>query len=430
MRINEENNESIIEDRAHDFRQTIEDCFIDESGLLQYNINIETMRPFTEEELEPFEITASGSTKAGRWTYEDTMFCSGLYLWSLVEEFKVTGNVEIKSKAEHFFENLTKVLDKSDQIESGYIGKPWGGEPSLETTLDQTLYLCFGLHAFCSISEGEYKEQASRIIIRNTDWWIRRNYKNFQAPSDVLPVWLLPSHVGAMMAQVYLSTLHSQDDKYFKECQRLIKLYEADAFDTRRSVTWLPVDHQGRKVRGVALWHHAMAFSQWLFIHEWTDRKKYWQERFVEQWHKELKLGLRPDGMTDMCVRVNLATETETPFNLGEAGFLGELTEWHITKNATGWRWTSAMQSGYFSCHVALSACLLADTVPWMREPATEVVKSVRDNIDLKKHLWAYDPDGKQVYEKRKHWTKSLTSKGLSAWLLTYWMARRIKLIG
>lgn len=429
MSIDQKNNCSVLENRAYDFRNTIEDHFIDEKGLLRCNINIKTMQPFTEKELEPFEITASGSTKAGRWTYEDTMFCSGLYLWSLVEEFKVTGNVEIKSKAQNFFEDLTKILKKSDKIESGYIGKPWGGEPSLETTLDQTFYLCMGLHAFCSISEGKDKKQASKIIVRNTDWWINRDYKNFQTPSDAIPVWLLPSHVGAMMAQVYLAYVHSHDDRFLDEVQKLIKSHQADLFLTRQSSQWLDADKDGLKVRRIALWHHAIAMALWLLNDIWPERSAYWKERLAGHWLEELKLGLKPDGTANQCVRVNLKDGKEVPFRLDEAGFFGEETAQIKRNHAQGWRWVSALESGCTSAHIGLSAALMADAIKWENSEAIDSLKTIMNKLTVSDMTRAHDPDGKQCYEPRRHWLDSLSSKGLATWLLTYWFSKRTGLI-
>ena len=76
-----------LRQRARNMRDTIETYFIDDRGHLRYNINKNTMKPFTEDELAGMEVASVGSTTAGRWTYEDTMFLSGIYLWALSEEY-------------------------------------------------------------------------------------------------------------------------------------------------------------------------------------------------------------------------------------------------------------------------------------------------------------------------------------------------------
>ena len=409
--------------------EVVESCFIDDSGWLRCNINCNTMKPFTEAELEPYEITSLGASKAERWTYEDTMFCSGLYLWALVEEFKVTGNDEVRSRGERFFDDLMKLIEQFNRIEPGYIGKPWGARPSRETTIDQTLYLCFGLHAYHSIADSSRQKKISETIVNNADWWIGRDYRNFQTPDNMKPVWLNPSHVSGTMSQVYLAHLHSSESKYLDECNRLIGEYGADEFAVRESPRWLPVGEDGLRVRLIALWHHAGALSLWLLADRWEERTEYWQERFEEQWHKELKLGLRPDGMAYSCLRVNVEDECEVPFGEHEAGFVGDISEAQKQSNSVGHSWASAAQSGCVAAHIAFSACLLADAVPRMKPSAREVIKRVIRNTDVSRFLRTHDPDGRQVYEKRRHWLSSLTSKGIAAWLLAYWMARRLRLL-
>ena len=77
---------------AHAFREMIEQHFFDARGLLIYNLNRRTLRPFTDAELAGCSVPHTDETPAGRWTYEDTMFCSGLYFWALAEEYRVTLN--------------------------------------------------------------------------------------------------------------------------------------------------------------------------------------------------------------------------------------------------------------------------------------------------------------------------------------------------
>lgn len=409
--------------------ETLWKNFIDEKGILICNINKTTMKPFTEEELAPYESTSQGSTNAGRWTYEDTIFSSGYYLWSLAERYCCENDSNVKKKADRFFDDLFDLIQEFYKIEHGFIGKPWGGIAGRETTLDQTLYLCFGLHAYSQIADTNRKAKALSLITENVDWWIRHNYCNFQTPPNTFPVWLKPSHVSGMMTQVYLAYVHSGDKKYLAEVQRLIDTYQADLFLTRKSSSWFATDKDGFKVRRIALLHHAKAPCLWLLSAHWPQRKTYWHERFADQWNKELKLGLRDDGYTDVCVRVNLANEIEQPFGYDEAGFMGEPTEWHKQNNAIGHLWVSALKSGCVSASLGLSAVLLWDTVPWMRKQTESVVMKVLNNVSFKHFTRAFDPDGRQCFEKRRHWCDTLSSKGICAWLLLYWFSRKKNII-
>jgi hypothetical protein len=131
-----------------------------------------------------------------------------------------------------------------------------------------------------------------------------------------------------------------------------------------------------------------------------------------------------------MTVRINVADEREAPFELSEGGLRPDVYNGRLAAmNADHWRWASAAVSGYFSAHIALSAALMADAVPYMRPHALPALSLVLGKVGLDQLTWAIDPDGKQIMPEREHWTESLTSKGIAAWLLAYWICRRNKLL-
>ena len=167
----------------------------------------------------------------------------------------------------------------------------------------------------------------------------------------------------------------------------------------------------------------------WLFAKEWPERRSHWMERFAAHWHDELKLGLNPDGLADMAVRVSLADNREVPLRLDEATVRPDPDGAFARRNLQSWLILNAAKSGYFAAHIAASAALLADAVPWMREQAQPTVECVLHGVDLSRLTWAIDPDGKQLPEGQKHYEESLPSKAITAWLLAYWTSRRIGLI-
>jgi hypothetical protein len=382
-----------LEQRARHMLDVLEKYFFDAKGLLLYNINRRTMRPFTKAELAETDV----------WTYEDTMFCTGLYLWALSEAWQVTGDAGAQQIGRRVFRDLQPLLAENDAIEPGYIGKPWGGHPAQHTTLDQTFYFCMGLYSFTKMADAQERRRAGEVIVANVEWWRRQKY--FHGDS-----WLSPSHGGAMLAQVYLAFLHSGDAEYSSECERLVREHRLDEFPVRRSFRWEPADAAtGLKIRRYALWHHALAPALWLLCLNWRQRAPHWQERFVEQWHKELKLGWTNDGLAYLAVCVDLRDETEAPLPL----------EGHSLE-------FGAAKSGYFAAHIALSAVLLAEAVPWMRETVAPMIRCVLEKVDWPQLTWISGRDADQINNGRDHLAHSLTSKGITAWLLAYWLSRRI----
>lgn len=329
------------------------------------------------------------------------------------------------------FDDIQPLIQENDDIDPGYIGKPWGGHPQKSTTIDQTWYFCFGLHRYCEMADPGRKKRAEEMILGNVDWWIKRGYRHFGHRDDVPPCWLSPSHGGGAMAEIYLGYVHTKDKKYLDECERLNGEYKTDWFPCRRSPQWCPVDDRGRKTRRMALWHHALALALWLLVKEWPERKPWWQERMVDQWFKEFRLGVREDGMVNHCVRVNLLDETEDPIGLDETGLFGspEKIEKMKSVNLLNHLWISAERSGYFSAHIAWSASLVAEAVPWIRESTAPVLRHTLEKIDLPQMLWTTDPDGKQVPPERVHMKDSLPSKAITAWLAAYWSGRRLGIL-
>jgi len=425
-----------LEARAAAMRETIEAHFFDDRGWLIERINRETMRPYARDELPEAaqgytDDDAEPATAAERATYEDTMFCTGLYLWGLVEQHRVTGERAARAVADRVFDDLQPLIAANDRIQPGYIGKPWGGRPRRRTTLDQTWYFTFGLHRYMEIADGARRRRAGEIIAANVDWWMGRDYHDFQFPGEAVSGWLSPAFGGCMTAEVVLAHLATGEARYRDEWHRLQRVHKTDWFPTRRLHRWLPVDETGRKTRLIAMWHHAVAPALWTMAKAEPDRLPHWQERFVDWWRRELRLGLRDDGLTDVCVRVNLADETEEPIRPEEARLVTERPEYAelCRRNLKLQSWLCAARSSYFSAHTAVSAALLAETVPWMAEEARRALHCVLGQLDVMDFVEFTDPDGRQWPPERRHNLHTLTVFGMAAWLVAYWHARRLGLI-
>jgi len=427
---------SPLESRAAAIRGTIEQFFFDRRGWLIERVNQHTMKPYGRGEL-PEEAAGytdddpNPATAAERATYEDTMFCTGLYLWALTEQHRVERTPTAKAIADRVFDDLQPLLGENDRIEKGYIGKPWGGRPRRRTTLDQTFYFTFGLHRYTEIADDTRKRRAAEIIAANVDWWMGRDYHDLQFPDEEVSGWLSPAFGGCMMAEVFLAYLHTGDRRYLDERHRLEREYKADWFPIHRLHRWLPVDASGRKTRLIAMWHHAIPLALWTLAKGDPGRLPHWQERFVDHWHKELKLGLRTDGLTDVCVRLNLADGTEEPIQPDERRYVTEMPgqEELVSRNLKLQLWLCAARSSYFSAHTAVSSALMAETVPWMADEARRVLRCVLGQLDVADFTEFFDPDGLQWPPERKHNLHTLTVFGMTAWLIAYWQGRRLGLI-
>lgn len=416
-----------LEDRARTFRDTIEEHFFDERGILICNVNRHTLLPFTEKDLADSIVTLSGSSRAGRWAYEDTMFCVGMYLRALVEEYQVTQDPDVKAIADRIFDDLQPMIQQGHDIDPGYIGKPWGGEVQKSTTIDQTWFFNLGLYLYAQIADTNRAKRAGEIIAGNVDWWMRRDYRTFGLPADAPPAFLNPFQGGAALAQTYLAFLSTGNDEYVVECDRLNREYQTDEFQVRRSSNWHPVNEQGLKTRSWAFFHFLLGWGLWLLAENNPDRRTWWQERFVDQWHRDIKLGMCDDGLAYLAVRVNLKDDSEVPIRQAEADYIrSEDFEGLKKQNLQHRRWASAAKSSHISTHIACCAVQLAESVPWMRAEVEDLIRCVLQNVDLPKCVWIEDPDGTQWPGDERQYTESLAVRCITPWLITYWKARRL----
>jgi|GEM_PF-5711329 len=421
---------STVHQTATRLTDLLESKFIDEQGLMRYNLDTRTSKPFTNEALAQAQIALNSDHPTDRWSYEDTLFITGIYFWALTEQVLTTQDPQARQTADRLLDKLLPLIEQCNAIEPGFLGKPWGGRPNPDNiTIDQTFYLCAGLFRYCEIADDDRKQQAARIVIDNTDWWIRNGYYNPGHLRTVPPCWLSRSHGPVTMTQVYLAYLLTNDEKYRQECERLNQQYATDAFIPRLN-QWEGPGEDGMLIRRAALWHHSKALALWLLCRYWPQRKQQWQYHFVEQWFKELRLGLRDDGLAYMAVRVNSANQTENPFADNEMGYrphpeFEELKR----KNLTGWLWVSAARSGYFASHIAASAALMADSVPWMWEEARTAIHRVLHQLDEDDLTWAYKDDAHLLPPNKAHYCVSLSSKAITPWLLSYWASRRLGLL-
>lgn len=424
-----------LEKRATSIQNTIEEHFFDERGWLMERINMHTMKPYGKHEIAEeaqgySDDDPEPATAAERATYEDTMFCSGLYLWALAEQYRVTRDDAAKAIADRIFDDLQPLIAENDKIEKGYIGKPWGGRPRRRTTLDQTFYFTFGLHRYTEIADAARRKRAGEIIAANVDWWMSRDYCDFQFPDEKVSGWLSPAFGGCMMTEVFLAHLHTGDPRYLDECRRLEFEHKTDWFPVHRLHRWLPVDENGRKTRLMAMWGHAISLALWTLSTAAPERLPHWQERFVDHWHRELKLGLRDNGLVDICVRLNLRDGSEEPIQPHEARYVTEKPgyEEQVKRNLKLQFWLCAAKSSYYAAHTAVSAVLMAEAVPWMADEARRVLRCVLPQLDVRDFTEFLDPDGRQWPEERKHNLQTLTVFGMTAWLIAYWQGRRLGL--
>jgi hypothetical protein len=404
--------------KAYFFREYLEKYFIDPMGILRYNINYKTMKPFSDKELSRSALPVKECGKAAYWTYEDTWMCTGMYLWALAEEYNSSGNQEVRELANRSFDSLCILTDTFDKHEKGFICKPWGGKLSDGYTLDQTFYLTLGLHVLSGIADKYRQLKISEIICSNADWWYKED------SSGKRRMWLMPGYAGPMLVQFFLAYLHSGKDKYWRICRQLVDKHNAFEFPVRFSKQWTESGGECR-IRREALWHIGSVMALWLLIREWPDEKmkEHFKSRILDFWRKEINLGMDySDGLVYHCVKVNERTDEEmtilpqelSPLSSDAYDKMTERMRVHLAKSA------------YFSANIAFAASLIADALPEKMELVKPFIICVLRKVNIEDMRWRVNKGTEEIFPEKEFLYNSLTSKGITPWLCCYWMSRRI----
>ena len=110
----------------------VEEHMVDEHGLLMAHLNVETLKPWTIEQIEAkgLELTFYDKRRGdpvGQLTYEDSLMATGEYAQSRLLKFEATRDPAALAEAAQPVFALLRVLEEGGKYERGFLPKPHGG---------------------------------------------------------------------------------------------------------------------------------------------------------------------------------------------------------------------------------------------------------------------------------------------------------------
>ncbi|MBI3942742.1 MAG: hypothetical protein HY326_06990 [Chloroflexi bacterium] len=205
----------ILAGRAVDYRQQILDVAMGPGGMLVAFCYFDTRRPFQEgDDLHWYlhnildGVWGGNSPKptVAEWYYgENTLWATGLLLYSQILRYRATQDPEARETARKCFRDLNNIFRLCRALQPGLLGKPHGGRAGDTTSYDQAAcpVLFYTLYAQ-ELATPEEKAEAQMNMALHGDYYLRRNWVmnhhgNFARIVD-------PAHTSAMK---YLACVHA-----------------------------------------------------------------------------------------------------------------------------------------------------------------------------------------------------------------------------
>ena len=358
----------------------------------------------------------------GDWdllNYENSITTSGLYLASQAWRYKATQSPAALEQAAKAFNSLDLIyqLGAADG-RPGWMGKPYSGRLSNQTSPDQYLDACMGMYLYYPIAPEETRERIAEMFVTFADHWRAMDY--------TLSYYDNTWHVNHASGAYNLILLMINALAYRFSGQQQIYLQE---FDTLyESGTWQRETDLDRRRRNgeeeTLAWElnihckFAVAAAE-IILDIMPERIADDMESTVTTWWSIWKYGMRDDLFAYYDYYVNLEDDTWRP---------AEKTE---PKPRDQWRFGCCYQS-YTSRSLwlepmnrTLYTCMSAiDYAPGIADQAQELARKILDVIDDKHLLWVYDPQGYQLSKYDKFMEHCLSSEGPATVMLAFWRGR------
>lgn len=168
------------------FRRFVEEHLLDEDGLVYSYVRQDTLRPWTNTELQAagFDFPVLYRFERGKaeevLAYEDTLMATAEYGLSQIERFRATGAPGALASAERETAALLRVLFEGEKHEKGYLPKPHGGMRraaySHEISPDQYIKTVVTLRAFQPYAPPAQQRVIDAYLVAMANYFINRNF--------------------------------------------------------------------------------------------------------------------------------------------------------------------------------------------------------------------------------------------------------------
>lgn len=190
-------------------RAFAETHLVDECGLLYSFLNARTLKPWTDAELQAYNLRPvchpNVNHPADYYAYENSLMGTGEYAASQVARFEVTGEGEALATAAYQVGAILQVFHQGELFEKGFLPKPFGGMRkcaySHELSPDQQIKCLVAMRAYQRYAPPAQKRRLDEYIVALADYHQARGFIHPRRESFVVTPENRP-HVVSILVPV------------------------------------------------------------------------------------------------------------------------------------------------------------------------------------------------------------------------------------
>lgn len=202
-----------LEQQEKQISDFVESYLTDECGLLLCHLNINTLKPWSNDELSKFDlaplILKNCSGPAGYMSYEDSLMATGEYALSQIIKYEATAFSPALVTAGHQIFAILRVLFEGERYEKGFLPKPHGGMRncgySHEISPDQQIKSLVALRAYQKYCPASLSRTIDNYIVAIADYHTARNFIHPRRESFVVTPENRPHHLSILIPVLWLA---------------------------------------------------------------------------------------------------------------------------------------------------------------------------------------------------------------------------------
>ena len=386
----------------------------------------------------------------GPWDYlhgENSIATAGSYLHAQSLRFQATRSRAAWGEARRAFHALQLIYSMGvEQGKPGFMSKPYGFRPSVQTSGDQYFYAMHGLLAFHEIATPDERALIERMVCDFADYWKSVDYvlSYFGTHWDQKGETDSYNAIYAMLN----ATAHrfSKSRAYLREFEQFMER-ETWTKTTRIETLRAQVQRELQETGEVGVVPYGAPFGlakDLLRPGEFLCWETTIHSAFVAgsaeaiyrtdpslldgklpsilaMWWKEWKYGMSEDLMWHYWFAVDLVHDTWRPLPKTE---ILPRSQWlwgdPFTSYISQIRWMDPM------ARVLIASSIAAEYCPEVAGDADSLMSRILAGLTPNHLRWLYDPDGTQLMPEIDYYGKCLSSEVPAAALSAYW-ARQLR---
>jgi len=385
-----------LENDEENIANFIEEQMVDECGLVYTIINVNTLKPWTDEELSGYDHGLFTKKGPGDFhAYEDSLMATGEYALGQIIKYQVTQDARALTTASQQISAILRVLYEGEAYEKGYLPKPYGGvrkaSYSHEISPDQYIKAYVALRAYQPYAPKSLKQTMDDYFVAIADYFLIRDFRHPYFETGFVSPESACHSTSIYIPSLYIAHKITGDKKYMECMSRfdhaLSRLSEAkygefnicsllcEGFSLALEEG---LDDERLKTVIKKVWEfnspHVSSDGLGYLLGDITDENQcvpYWDEKRKE-WHSNVKIS-----------------------QVTRLSSLAPLVDRYFPE-------IEAYRLGLF------------------------ILERVKDPQMM---LTDFDIDGKQVQPQQRYLTESIQGVSIASWVLAYWRFKALNLV-